>query len=327
MINQSHPEAAERELLSLYPCDETIRQRLLKSLEEGMTLGDIARGSGVNRSIVSQYLSPAGNQYSGNVAIYEQKMNYFLERRDLEFLAGIETVETVITRQVETLVKAVRQQRIMGRGIGPAGIGKTRSALWAGMRDSTLKVFFVSAETGTREAVRSGMFRAFGIRGGQKTYGSSNLDKYRELVKRVRAADITFVFDQAHMLSTSAMHFLCELWNETRRGQLWLGTDALLDKLLRDEQIASRVEFGDVLAADIKTLEPIVQHQIRSLLPASSGEFSRLTHLCERLAANGSLRRVEMRLGTMLYLSEKPSNKGKSWCDLFEQAGEFSTVN
>jgi DNA transposition AAA+ family ATPase len=311
----------------LYPCDTALRGRLLALIEQGTSRGEIAQGSGVNSAIVSQYLAPEGNKYTGTIANYERRFANWLDKRDLEFLAGIPTVETHVSRQVEGLVRAVRAQRIMGKAIGVAGVGKTRAAALLAMADPSLVLIPVSGQTGTKEALRSGLFRQFGIRGGHKTYGASNVDKYRELVRRVRGADVVFLLDQAHMLSLPAMHFLCELWNETRRGQLWLGTDALLDRIERDEQIASRLEFGDELTGWDESVKEdalaLIKHQIKSLLSDLNGEGARVLRLCSGLAAGGRFRRVEMRLGTMLYLSGKSGAQGRSWEDLFTQAEKF----
>jgi DNA transposition AAA+ family ATPase len=305
-----------------HPCDEAIRSRILTAIEGGLSASALARGSVVNKTIVVQYLNPAGNTYPGTIAPYERKMAYFLDRVDLQLLAGIKTVETPVSGQIVVLSKAVRRMRIIGKAIGNAGIGKTRGAK---NLDSSHFVYFVSKQAGTREAVRSALFAFFGIRGGKKTYGASNLGKYRELIKRGREADTVFVFDQAHMLSINAMHFLCEFWNDTRRGQLWLGTEDLLDRLERDEQIASRVEFGDVLKMDANGARDLIRHQIKSILPEVNGELASLTKQCETLAGDGRFRRVEMRLGNMLYLSEAASNKDKTWCELFEDAEGMSS--
>lgn len=308
-----------------FPCDESIRARVVAAVEGGLSISALARGAIVNKTIVVQYLNASGNTYPGNIGPYERKLAYYLDRVDLELLAGIETVKTPITDQIAALSRAVRRQRIIGKGVGNAGIGKTRGAGHLGAKDTSHFVYFVSKQTGTREAVRSKLFEFFGIRGGKKTYGSNTLGKYLELVKRARGADVVFVFDQAHMLSVNAMHFLCELWNDTRCGQLWLGTDELLDKVERDEQIASRVEFGDVLKMDKDGARELIRHQIKSVLPEVNGELGALAKACEKLAGDGRFRRVEMRLGNMLYLSEAPSNKGKSWCELFEEAEGMSS--
>jgi DNA transposition AAA+ family ATPase len=310
-----------------YLCDTALRGRLLALIDQGTSQGEIASGSGVNRAIVSQYLAPEGNKYVGNIANYERRFANWLDKRDLEYLAGIPTVETHVSRQVEALVRAVRSQRIMGKAIGGAGVGKTRAAVQVAATDPSIVLIPVSGQTGTKEAMRSALFRQFGIRGGHKTYGSSNVDKYRELVRRVRGADVVFLLDQAHMLSLPAMHFLCELWNESRRGQLWLGTEALLDRVERDEQIASRLEFGDELAGWDEHVKDdalgLIKHQIKSMLPELNGEGARLLRLCAQLASGGRFRRVEMRLGTMLYLSGKTGAQGKTWEDLFTQAEKF----
>lgn len=311
----------------VFACDTALRGRLLALIDQGTSMGEIASGSGVNRSIVSQYLAAEGNKYVGTIATYERRFANWLDKRDLEFLAGIPTVETHVSRQVEGLVRAVRSQRIMGKAIGGAGVGKTRAAVIVSTTDPSIVLIPVSGQTGTKEALRSALFRQFGIRGGHKTYGASNSDKYRELVRRVRAADVVFLLDQAHMLSLPAMHFLCELWNETRRGQLWLGTEALLDRVERDEQIASRLEFGDELTGWSEAVQDdalaLIKHQIKSMISDLNGEGARVLRLCSQLAAGGRFRRVEMRLGTMLYLSGKSGAQGKSWEELFTQAEKF----
>ena len=130
------------------------------------------------------------------------------------------------------------------------------------------------------------------------------------------------------LLTATAIDFLVELWNATGAPQLWTGTEDLVDKLERNEQWASRLEFTFSLELDASEestadVRGLVRHQIKSRLPELNGEGERLTRLCEKLARAGNFRRVEMRLATMLYLSERPKNKNAGWCDLFEQAGEW----
>ena len=315
---------SETEIAKTFPCDESLRARLRALRDSGeVTNALIAKGARINDAVVSQYLNDAGNLYPGEIVKYERHIAAWLEKRDLEFLAGIKTVECGVARQIEKLTAAVRRQRIIGKATGIAGIGKTRGASLTGAKDSSCLVYYVSKETGSREALRSALFKKFGVRGGAKTYGSSTLDKYNELVKRAREADVVFLFDQAHMLSKGGKHFLCEFWNATRRGQLWIGTDDLYHAVECDSQIASRTRFGDTLIADDADCEALVRHQIKSVLPEVNGEFARLTKLCVKVAEGGKFRDVEMLLGTMLYLSEKPDSKNKTWAELFDLAFEF----
>lgn len=323
----SHPETAERDTSPksdskevFYPCDETIRSRVMQAIADGTSMAAMSRGASVDRAIISQYCNEKGNKYSGNVAAYERKLSTWLDKRDLEYLAGVATIETSVTRNVEDLVRAVRRMRIIGKCVGESGIGKTRAANFIEANDPDTVCYYVSQETGTREALRTELFRRFGIRGGEKTYGNSKLDKYRELVRRMRASDNALLFDQAHMLSLPAMHFLTELWNATRRPQVWLGTDKLLDKLERDQQIATRVEFTSMLRFEEDKLNQIIEHQIKSIIPNVGHEFKSLVNECKKLAANGALRRVEMRLNNMVFLSETKTLSNKTWGELFEIA-------
>lgn len=334
-VEQSHPETDHSKKLpatttaETRPYNKAVRARVESLVESGMSLSDIARGATVNKSIVVQYLNPAGNTYSGRIEVYEQKLMNWIENRDIEFLAGIKTVETSVTKQLDSLARAVRQQRIIGKAIGVAGIGKTRGTSHLAAKDASIMAYYATKLTGTRDCILRWLFEKFGIRGGKKTYGQSTVDKYNELVKRARANDgdkstLLFVFDQAHMLSIPAMHFLCEFWNQTRRSQLWIGPDALLDKVERDAQIASRVRFGDELTVSADEARDVIKHQISELIPDANGETNQLVNKCQELIGSGCFRDVEMILGTMIYLSEKPSGKDKSWCQLFDSARAFN---
>jgi DNA transposition AAA+ family ATPase len=315
-------------VVKTYPFDADIRGRLLALMESGVKQAEIVRGSRVQSAVVSQYLNKAGNLYPGDTERFERAFKSWLNRRDLELLAGIPTISTPVSEQIVSAAKMVMRCGIMGKGIGKAGIGKTRGAtLLQSVEGLNAIVIFASKETGDREFIRNELYREMGIRGPQK--GPKRRPMYAELVKRLKDAKPLLVIDQAHMLGKSAIDFLVELWNATRAAQLWLGTRKLADKLDRDEQWASRLDFTFELnvvvdkAAEINEVRPLVEHQVKSRLPDLNGEFKQIAGLCEKLAITGSFRRVEMRLTTMLYLSESPRNQGKRWAELFEMAGAF----
>ena len=316
------------EIKKVFPCDLELREALRVLRTTGETSNSkLARACGLNDAVVSQYLNDDGCIYPGDIAKAERKLSAWLERRAVDNLAGIPTIPTPVSEQIASAAKMVRRCRIMGKGIGRAGIGKTRGAILLRANDETTLLNFISGETGTRESVRALLFKQLGVQGPRKRSASRRRLMYAELVKRLRDSDLLLAFDQAHRLSAPAMEFLAELWNDTHAPQLWLGTSALADKLERDEQVASRVAFTFELSVlvDKETNEAraLVEHQIQSRLPQINGEMPALTKLCEQLAMTGSFRRVEMHLATMLYLSENPRNKGKSWVELFDQSGAF----
>ena len=311
---------------SPYPFDAEIRGRLLALMESGIKQAEIVRGSRVQSAVVSQYLNKAGNLYPGDTERFERAFKSWLNRRELELLAGIPTISTTISEQIVSAAKMVMRCGIMGKGIGKAGIGKTRGAtLLQTVEGLNAIVIFASKETGYKEFIFRELCREMGIRGPQK--GPKRRPMYVELEKRIREAKPLIVVDQAHMLGKSAIDFLVELWNATRAAQLFLGTRKLVEKLERDEQWASRLDFtfelNVVVDGDTNEVRPLVEHQIKSRLPELNGEFKQVASLCEKLATHGSFRRVEMRLATMLYLSESPRNKDRSWAELFDMAGEF----
>lgn len=319
-------ETQTEALVKVQPCDAALRERLLALVNtDGISRGEIARRSNINPAIISQYLAEPGNQYPGDTAKYERRLRAWLDRREIELLAGVATMKSSVAMQLQSFAATVRRRRIMGRVIGEAGIGKTRGCAWLGAQDANALVYFVTRESGTTESVRGAMFRRFGIRGA-KSYGHSNVDKYAELIKRLRGADVTFVFDQAHRLSQGALHFLCEVWNDTRHGMLFVGTDRLLDVTTRDEQIASRMLYTRGLVVDEESARELITHQIKALLPDINGELKAVTNLCFNLSEGRKFRDVEMRLNDMADRAESKVNAGKNWRDLFAQAADGQFV-
>ncbi len=313
----------------IFPHDEALRLRCLALLDGGRTISTMSRASGVSASILSQYLSAKGNLYCGDTEKYERKLSGWLERLDLETLAGIPTIATPVAEKIAKAARMVRRCHIMGKGIGRAGIGKTRGAALLCEADESTMLILASREEGTREAVRARLFKLAGVRGPRKRTANRRRLMYSELVNRLRGTEILIVVDQAHKLTAPAIDLLVELWNATAAPQLWLGTSQLEENLERDEQWGSRLAFTFpievIVDKERNDVRPLVQHQIKARLPELNGELPRLTNLCEKLALTGSFRRVEMRLATMLYLHESARNKDTSWCELFEQSAAFLT--
>lgn len=333
-IVNSHPQPDQRDAgqpaAKIYPCDIALRERVRSIISPTFSQAQLARASRVDAPILSQYLNPAGNLYTGDTARYEQLLAAWLERRNLETLAGIPTIACPVSGQIAAAARMIRACGIMGKGIGKAGIGKTRGAALLNQTDKTSLLLLISRETGTREAVRATLFKMLGVRGPQKRTANRARLMYDELVKRLADAGLLLIVDQAHMLSSPAIDFMVEIWNATHAPQLWLGTRKLIDKLERDEQWGSRLAFTFELnvTVDKETNEvrDLVEHQIKSRLGDTiNGELPALRKQCEQLALTGSFRRVEMRLATMLYLAAGARNKGKTWCELFEQSGQFLT--
>lgn len=346
MQNQTETSTA---LVKTYPCDLALRAQVLALVEDGITQSAIARGANLNPAVLSSYLSDAGNRYDGDTAKMERKLAAWLQKRDLETLAGIPTIESPICKRLATAARMVQRAHFMGKAIGRAGMGKTRGAVWLKQQDDTVILILASKEGGDLESVRDNIFRQAGIRGGHlpKQLRSKNpevearrierwarsrarrREMYKALVKWLRGTETLIVIDQAQMLSSASIWWLTELWNATRSPQLWIGPEDLATKLERNEQWASRMEFTAPLEMDPKedaaSIRDMVRHQIESLLPDLNGQMKPLLNLCTDLAVASNFRRVEARLLTMLYLSESPENKSATWPELFEQSAQFLT--
>lgn len=302
--------------------DPVIRSRIMAALDGGLTRGELSRGSGVDRTICTQYCNQEGNKYPGDVAKYEALMDAFLDRRGLEILSGIPTIETPVSAQIFSAARMAQRTHLMVKCIGPAGIGKTRGTAMVKQKDPTATVLAISQARGSLEAVRAEVFRLFGVRGPSKGRNGP-AEKYALLVKKLRGTELLLVIDQAHRLGSAAIHFLCELWNDTQAPQLWLGTAKLISVLARDAQWATRLHATFPLAVKPEEIHDLVKHQVKSRLPQLNGEAPRIVKLCEKLAVSGSFRAVENQLAMMAYLHTTPGNKDRAWDDLFEDAGFY----
>ena len=321
----------------VFPCDLAVRARALALLEAGITKAEMARGSGINAGILYPYLDEAGNTYPGVTETYEHLLAAWMDRRELQLLSGIPTIWTGVAAQMESVAMMLNRCSIMGKVIGDSGIGKTRGCLALREKDKSIILIFADGETGTRDGIRRKLFAEVGIRGPRKS-SNRRLAMMQDLYKRLRATRRLIVVDQAHMLSCPAINLLVELYNATVAPQMFVGTDKLVDKLERDEQWASRLNFtwlldvADIQPEDGKTISqvrPLVTHLVSHKLQGSTAtalEQKRLVPLCEKIAlADGHFRRVEQRLNMMLYLHSSPANKkaAREWCDLFTDAAEL----
>lgn len=321
----------------IFPCDPAIRARALALLEAGVTKGEMAKGSAINAGVLYPYLDEAGNCYAGSIEKYERMLSSWMERRELEMLSGIPTIWTSVADQMEQVAKMLNRCSIMGKAIGNSGIGKTRGCLALKDKDKSILLIQADGETGTREGVRRKLFAEAGIRGPRKA-SHRRLAMMQELYKRLRASRQMILVDQAHMLSGPAINLLVEVFNATAAPQMFVGTDKLVEKLERDEQWASRLNFTwtldvsetrDENGKPVSQVRPLIAHQIAHRLNGGSSAVSateqkRLVSLCEKIALkDGHFRRVEHRLNMMLFLRESPKLKDKEWCDLFEMSGQF----
>ena len=333
-IAHSHPETEERPgpspefsmVNDTPPTNAALRAKIQALIDAGESQTDIAKGARVNRSILSQWLD---DKDPGNSSKWEANLAGWLARRGLETLSFIPTIETGVSKQIAIAARMVRDGRIMGKCIGRSGIGKSRgSAVVAGADPGGVIAFSVTQVTGKREALRVKLMEAMGIQGPTKrAAGGRSAAMDAELHKRLTGTDILILIDEAHRLTKSGQNYLMEIWNETHAPQLWLGTDELVERVDRDEQIGSRLEYTLYLTTeDPEGVIPpaaLVKHLINSRLPEVNGDLAELLPLCVNLAISGNYRRVENRLISIEGLRKLPKNAGKSWTELFKLAGGF----
>ena len=317
----------------IVPADDELRARALALRDSGgITNSKLASELGVNSSIVSQYLSPDGCTYPGDVAKFERKLEQWFRSHDLQSAWGIETIPTGVSRQFERAVEMTRRCRRMGTILGGSGLGKTRSAML--YADSNEFAILISAKryAGDEESVRNALFKAAGIQGPRKHKGRRRAYMMRQLEQALRDTARPIIVDNAHRLSRPALQLLFDLHDETHSPVILMGVPDLEDKLRTDEQWASRIALrfdlqpAEDLKLKVNDWHALVSHQVRQLIPAGADaqDLKRLEAHAEKIARqDGHFRRVEMRLGMALYLRQAPSAKDATWCALFEEAGAF----
>ncbi len=107
--------------------DEHLRAQLM-ALREGaepLSNSHIGRAVGYSAAVISQYLAPDGNKYTGRIAELESRIRDWLRQRERERKLSVELIECEVANSVCAALDQVRRTNDVGLVYGDAGIGKT----------------------------------------------------------------------------------------------------------------------------------------------------------------------------------------------------------
>lgn len=271
-VAASHPEADQRSLITtttttpaegrrVFPCDEELRRRLTEFRDSSngeFTNASIARKCGVNKSVVSQYLSPEGNLYPGDTQAQETLFREFLRDNWTFSDTGVTTIDTPITRQVEAAIEDARVARRLIVILAEPGVGKTRAISQYCLEHKRAISFEAWGGEYTKAQVVDLLWDTAAVARGTVA------NRVKVLVERLKDSGRTIIVDDAHKLSSHALQLLVELRDKTGVAVVLVGVAPLERKMYADPQRASRTQMVHRLT--VTNARPLVEHHVEQLL-------------------------------------------------------------
>jgi DNA transposition AAA+ family ATPase len=316
----TNERGADGKAYPVYPCDVEIREQLME-MRKLVAVDDqpiwsnqkLAQKIGCSTSVISQWLSPEGNYYSGNIKKWEKSALDFIRNEARRTSSGVTTQDCDVADQIRSAFEAIRKTNDVGMLLAEAGYGKTRGIELYQKDNPTSVLFAVKSWACDKASMESELFHAVGTSGYNKQTRRSAF-----LAKRLRGSDRLLIVDDAHKLTRPALQWLFDFHDETSVPLGLVGTFELEDKIADDAQRFSRVG----LRFEIVPAQPrgLIEHIVRSHAPESSGAFVTLCELCEQVVAeHGHFRSAnkQMKLAAEL---KSGSRKDITWPEAFKRA-------
>ena len=335
MHQNSHPEYKEAATDVEAPFNADLRNQLSAAKEaESLSNSQLARALGYSPAVLSLYLAPKGNKYSGDVAGLERRIEDWLRNRARRRASGVDTADCEAARQMKTALEYIRKTNDVGEVLAESGEGKSRAIELYAHANPTAVLFHVRSWARDLGSVEGALFEAVG-----KAGYDNRTKRAVWMANKLRGSDRMLIVDDAHKLTRPALQFLFDFHDETGCPLALVGTFDLEELLEDDAQRFSRVG----LRFEIKPKEgrSLIEHLITTLccgakpgairnsdgsLPASqrrdeptNGEFDALVALCEQVAEqHGHYRSVHKQLKVAAEIKEtKPKT---AWTDAFKAA-------
>jgi hypothetical protein len=304
MINQSHPELAEREPQTpeprpktpkkTFPCDAALRAELLALRESNpkvWTPQAFAAATGYSVTVFHLYLDPAGNVYSGNTEGVEKKIAEFLRDQRLTLDTSVATIAWDGTQQFADAIEDIRTAKRVGAIIAPPGFGKSRGIDLYCETHSLAIPLHAWAGACNKSSLVSCLFRAADI-----SRSGKGENEAQTLARVLKDSTRPVIIDDAHKLTCQALQLLYDLRDQTGLPVALVGIEELIPKLRRDSQRLRRT--GIVYRLKIKEAGKLVDHHIREIIPGElNGEGAELRKLCLQIAGQaGHFGSVQMEL-------------------------------
>ena len=261
--------------------NEALRQRLLE-LRAGLTKENysnnkMARRLGVNSSYVSQYCT--GNEFSGDLSMFERKLEDFFRNEARRRLSGVETISTDETRSIASALETLRKLNEIGCIVIPSGGGKTRGEELYLKDNPTAIHFQVRAWNNDKNSIEGALFKSIGAA------GYDNRTKRADfMVTKLTGSDRLLIIGDAHKLTKAALQWVVDFWEATLIPIALVGTHALQDLLMSDTQRFSRIQlWNEIKPANERIL---VTHLAKSLFPELNGETESVCDLGEQIVSH-----------------------------------------
>lgn len=293
-----------------YPCTEAIRARLLALREGGISNTSLSRKIGCSTSIISQWLSPAGNQYSGDIAKWERAADDFIRNDARRRASGVETTDCDVSKQIRTAFELIRKTNDVAVMMAEAGFGKTRGIeLYIG-ENPTAILYTVKSWASDKASIEGSLFDAVGSAGWDKQTKRAIF-----LAKKLTGSDRLLIVDDAHKLTRPALQWLFDFTDETQIPMALVGTFDLEDKISDDAQRFSRVGLRYEIVPE--SARDLIAHLVKT---HTGGKHDDLVELCEQVVAeHGHYRSANKQLKLAAELKEA-SKKQITWTEAFRQA-------
>lgn len=283
---------------------EEKKQLFIMHKKEGIPLADIAKDSGVSRSLLSRFLNEKGyspgEEHLKKLQDYFKKSNHWEEDQNwIENIEKLEVIKTKCVMQVFYVLNTAKEGNGFGLITGPSGCGKTTAVkMW--LKDHPEEAIFITANGAmTRKAIVKRIAQALGINSAGDA--DSLIEKVaRELTENPKL----IIIDEADQIGrVDKLETLRTILDETGTiGIVLIANEDLSDYILQisvDKRALARIHNRFVAFQKVKM--PTEDEAKRWLERVNSDEFAknRLIWLLRLNDGRGGYRVVKNMLRTM----------------------------
>ncbi len=276
MENATHTQADARLKLN-----EALRQRLLDQRagpgKDNFSNNKMAKKLGVNSSYVSQYCT--GKEFSGDIAVFERKLEDFFRNEARRRLSGVETISTDETKSIASALETLRKLNEIGCIVLASGGGKTRGEELYLKENPTAIHFQVRAWNNDKNSIEGALFKSVGQAGWD---GQTKRADF--LVTKLTGSDRLLIIGDAHKLTKAALQWVVDFWEATLIPIALVGTHALHDLLMSDTQRFSRIQLWNEIKPANELI--LITHLAKSLMPELNGELGDVCDLGEQIVSH-----------------------------------------
>jgi len=280
--------------------------------DDKLSNAKLAKKLGYSSSVVSQYLAPEGNKYTGDLVAFEKSVDDFVRNELRRKASGVDTIETKAVQDLATALGYIRKTTDVGIVLSESGETKTRAADHYAAKNPLAILVRARQWLKDEHSVMNKMFESV------KAGYDNRTRRIDHMLAKLTGSERLIIVDDAHKLTHSALQWLFDLHDETLCPVALVGTFELEAKVANDPQRFSRVG----LRWEIKPEDPkeLIEHLITSLCPGiTTPEQRQIFPLCEQVAEqHGHFRSVHKQLKVSAEIREgKP---GLSWEEAFKAA-------